>query len=304
MLETIPGPLRDRMEVIRISGYTLQEKTHIARRYLVPKAIREHGLKRTQIKFTKDALEGIISGYTTEAGVRNLERQIANVCRKVARGFAEGKTRSVEVTARKLKGFLGPVKVDKDVAERKAMPGVVTGLAWTPYGGDILFIEATRMPGKGGLILTGSLGDVMKESARAALSYLRANASSFKIEEETFSKSDIHIHVPAGATPKDGPSAGVAIALAILSMLTDHPVRPDLAMTGEITLRGRVMPVGGVKEKVLAAARAGIKHIMLPEKNRIDLDEIPNDVQKKLTFKTVKNIDQALRYALNLSEEK
>jgi len=304
MLETIPGPLRDRMEVIRISGYTLQEKTHIARRYLVPKAIREHGLKRTQIKFTKDALEGIISGYTAEAGVRNLERQIANVCRKVARGFAEGKTRSVEVTARKLKGFLGPVKVDKDVAERKAMPGVVTGLAWTPYGGDILFIEATRMPGKGGLILTGSLGDVMKESARAALSYLRANASSFKIEEETFSKSDIHIHVPAGATPKDGPSAGVAIALAILSMLTDHPVRPDLAMTGEITLRGRVMPVGGVKEKVLAAARAGIKHIMLPEKNRIDLDEIPNDVQKKLTFKTVKNIDQALRYALNLSEEK
>lgn len=304
MLETIPGPLRDRMEVIRISGYTLQEKTHIARRYLVPKAIREHGLKRTQIKFTKEALEGIISGYTAEAGVRNLERQIANVCRKVARGFAEGKTRSVEVTARKLKGFLGPVKVDKDVAERKAMPGVVTGLAWTPYGGDILFIEATRMPGKGGLILTGSLGDVMKESARAALSYLRANASSFKIEEETFSKSDIHIHVPAGATPKDGPSAGVAIALAILSMLTDQAVRPDLAMTGEITLRGRVMPVGGVKEKVLAAARAGIKHIMLPEKNRIDLDEIPNDVQKKLTFKTVKNIDQALRYALNLSEEK
>ncbi|NNJ70648.1 MAG: endopeptidase La, partial [Kiritimatiellales bacterium] len=303
MLDTIPGPLRDRMEVIRISGYTLQEKVHIARRFLAPKAIREHGLKRANIKFTTDALEGIIGGYTAEAGVRNLERQIANVCRKVARGFAEGKTRPVEVTVRKLKGFLGPIKVEKDVAERQAVPGVVTGLAWTPYGGDILFIEATRMSGKGNLILTGSLGDVMKESARAALSYLRANAAALKIDEDVFIKSDIHIHVPAGATPKDGPSAGVAIALAILSMLLDKAVRPDLAMTGEITLRGRVMPVGGVKEKVLAAARAGIRHILLPDKNRIDLDEIPADVKKKLTFKTVKTIDQALHYALKLSEE-
>ncbi len=303
MLDTIPGPLRDRMEVIRISGYTLQEKVHIARRYLVPKAIREHGLKRTQLKFANEALESIISGYTAEAGVRNLERQIANVCRKVARGFAEGKNRPVEVTARKLKGFLGPIKIEKDVAEHKALPGVVTGLAWTPYGGDILFIEATRMAGKGGLILTGSLGDVMKESARAALSYLRANARTFKLDEEMLEKSDIHIHVPAGATPKDGPSAGVAISLAILSMLQNKPVRPDLAMTGEISLRGRVLPVGGVKEKVLAAARAGIKHIMLPEKNKVDLAEIPADVKKKLTFKTVKNIDQALRYALKLSEE-
>ena len=303
MLDTIPGPLRDRMEVIRISGYTLQEKVHIARRYLVPKAIKANGLKRAQIKFTTEALEGIIASYTAEAGVRNLERQIANVCRKVARGFAEGKTRPVEVTLRRLKGFLGPVKIDKDVAEHKAVPGVVTGLAWTPYGGDILFIEATRMAGKGQLILTGSLGDVMKESARAALSYLRANVATFDLAEEHFSKSDIHIHVPAGATPKDGPSAGVAIALAVLSMLQDKRVRPDLAMTGEITLRGRVMPVGGVKEKVLAAARAGIKHIMLPEKNKIDLDEIPADVKKKLTFKTVKTIDQALRYALKLSTE-
>ncbi|VGO22869.1 endopeptidase La [Pontiella sulfatireligans] len=303
MLDTIPGPLRDRMEIIRISGYTLQEKVNIARRYLVPKAIREHGLKRTQIKFNAEALEGIISGYTAEAGVRSLERQIANVCRKVARGFAEGKTRPVEVTGRKIKGFLGPVKVDKDVAERDAMPGVVTGLAWTPYGGDILFIEATCMAGKGGLILTGSLGDVMKESARAALSYLRANAATFKIDEAVFAKSDIHIHVPAGATPKDGPSAGVAISLAILSMLQNKPVRPDLAMTGEISLRGRVLPIGGLKEKVLAASRAGIKHIMLPEKNKIDLAEIPADVKKKLTFKTVKNIDQALRYALKLSAE-
>jgi ATP-dependent Lon protease len=303
MLDTIPGPLRDRMEVIRIPGYTLQEKVHIARRYLVPKAIKEHGLKRPQIKFSGEALEGIIGGYTAEAGVRNLERQVANVCRKVARGVAEGKTRPVEVTARKLKGYLGPVKIEKDVAERAAMPGVVTGLAWTPYGGDILFIEATRMAGKGGLILTGSLGDVMKESARAALSYLRANATTFKIDETVFAKSDIHVHVPAGATPKDGPSAGIAIALSIVSMLLDKPVRPDLAMTGEITLRGRVMPVGGVKEKVLAAARAGIKHIMLPEKNKIDLAEIPAEIKKNLTFKTVKNIDQALRYALKLSEQ-
>ncbi|MEN7972595.1 MAG: endopeptidase La [Verrucomicrobiota bacterium] len=303
MLDTIPGPLRDRMEVIHISGYTLQEKVHIARRYLVPKAIKAHGLKRTQVKFAKEALEGIISGYTAEAGVRNLERQIANVCRKAARAVAEGKTRPQEVTPRKLKGFLGPVKIEKDMAERTAMPGVVTGLAWTPYGGDILFIEATRMGGKGQLILTGSLGDVMKESARAALSYLRANAATFKLDEELIEKSDIHIHVPAGATPKDGPSAGVAIALSIVSMLLDKPVRPDLAMTGEVSLRGRVLPVGGVKEKILAAARAGIKHIMLPEKNKIDLDEIPDDVKKKLTFKAVKNIDQALRYALKLSVE-
>jgi len=303
MLDTIPGPLRDRMEVIHISGYTLQEKVHIARRYLVPKTVREHGLKRTQIKFTDETLEGITSGYTAEAGVRNLEHQIASVCRKVARGFAEGKTRPVQVTQRKLKGFLGPVKIEKDVAEHKAMPGVVTGMAWTPYGGDILFIEATRMAGKGTLILTGSLGEVMKESARAALSYIRANAGAFKLDESLFAQSDIHIHVPAGATPKDGPSAGVAIALSIVSMLQNKPVRPDLAMTGEISLRGRVLPVGGVKEKVLAAARAGIKHIMLPEKNKIDLAEIPDDVKKKLTFKTVKNIDQALRYALKLSEQ-
>ncbi|MBN2162290.1 MAG: endopeptidase La [Pontiellaceae bacterium] len=303
MLDTIPGPLRDRMEVIRLPGYTMQEKIQIAQRYLVPKSIREHGLKRNQIKFDPEVLESIISGYTAEAGVRNLERQIANVCRKVARGFAEGKTRPVNVTERKLKTMLGPVKIDKDVAENKALAGVVTGLAWTPYGGDILFIESTRMAGKGGLILTGSLGDVMKESARAALSYLRANAATFKLDEELFAKSDIHIHVPAGATPKDGPSAGVAIALSLLSMLRDEPVRPDLAMTGEITLRGRVIPVGGVKEKVLAAARAGIRHIMLPEKNKVDLAEIPEDIKKALTFKTVKNIDQALRYALKLSEQ-
>ncbi|MBN2703020.1 MAG: endopeptidase La [Pontiellaceae bacterium] len=301
-LDTIPSPLRDRMEVIRIPGYTLEEKKKIAQRHLVPKAVKEHGLKRTQIKFQPEALEGIISGYTAEAGVRNLERRIAAVCRKVARGVAEGKTRPVQITPRKLKSFLGPVKVERDVAENKALPGVVTGLAWTPVGGDILFIEATRMSGKGELILTGSLGTVMKESARAALSYLRANAATFKLDEELIAKSDIHLHVPAGATPKDGPSAGVAISLAMLSMLINKPIRPDLAMTGEISLRGRVMPVGGIKEKVLAAARAGIKHILLPEKNKVDLEEIPNEIKATLSFKTVKNVDQALRYALKLSE--
>ncbi len=303
MLDTIPGPLRDRMEVIRIPGYTPEEKLHIAKRHLLPKTIAEHGLKRAQVKFADEALAAIISGYTCEAGVRNLERQLANVCRKVARGFAAGRKQPVVVDARKLKGFLGPVKIEKDVAERKAMPGVVTGLAWTPVGGDILFIEATRMAGKGNLILTGSLGDVMKESARAALSFLRANTTAFKLDEDVIANSDIHIHVPAGATPKDGPSAGVAMALAMLSMLLDRPVRPDLAMTGEITLRGRVLPVGGVKEKVLAAARAGITHIMLPDKNRPDLAEIPPDVKRKLTFKTVGSIDQALRHALKLSEQ-
>jgi ATP-dependent Lon protease len=303
MLDTIPGPLRDRMEVIRISGYTLQEKVQIARRYLVPKAIRANGLKRSQVKFSSDALESMISGHTAEAGVRELERQIAKVCRKVARRHAEGNRRAVEVTPRKLKGFLGPPRMEYGLAERRIVPGVVTGLAWTPVGGDILFVEATRMAGKGQLILTGSLGDVMKESARAALSYLRANAAAYALEDELFSQSDIHLHVPAGATPKDGPSAGIAMALAILSMLKNRPIRPDLAMTGEITLRGRIMPVGGIKEKVLAAARAGIRYLLLPEKNRVDLEEIPAEITKKLTFKTVRNMDQALRYAVQLSEQ-
>jgi ATP-dependent Lon protease len=300
MLDTIPEPLRDRMEVLRISGYTLQEKVQIARRYLVPKALKEHGLKRGQVKFSIEALEALAEGYTAEAGVRNLERQIATLCRKVARKVAEGNKRPVEITPRNIKRFLGPKKVDRDVAERKPLAGVATGLAWTPYGGEILFIEATRMPGKGQLILTGSLGEVMKESARAALSYLRANASSLKLDDALFASSDIHIHVPAGATPKDGPSAGVAISMAILSMLENKPIRPDLAMTGEISLRGRVLPVGGIKEKVLAAARAGITNIVLPEKNRVDLAEIPEEIKKKLVFKTVRNLNQAIRYIQQL----
>jgi ATP-dependent Lon protease len=301
MLETIPGPLRDRMEVIHIAGYTAQEKMHIARKYLIPKAMKAHGLKRGQMKLQPEALEMVINNYTAEAGVRNLDRQLATLCRKTARGFAEGKTRPVEITPRKVKTMLGPIKIDRDMAEEDVPSGVVTGLAWTPVGGDILFIEVTRMNGKGQLILTGRLGDVMKESARTALSYLRSRADEYKIDENVLAQSDIHIHVPAGAIPKDGPSAGVAITLAILSLLLDKAISPKLAMTGEITLRGRVTPVGGIKEKVLAAARAGITTIMLPDKNRVDLAEIPDDVKKNLTFKTVKTVDQALRYALRLS---
>jgi len=304
MLDTIPSPLRDRMEVIELSGYTLQEKIHIARKHLIPKIVKAHGLKRSQIKFTKEALEKIIVNYTAEAGVRNLERQIASICRKAAHNFAEGKTRPVEITPRKLKRFLGPTKIEKDTAERKAIPGVVTGLAWTPVGGDILFIEATCMTGEGKLILTGSLGDVMKESARAALSYIRSHAAALKLDGEQLRKTDIHIHVPAGATPKDGPSAGVAIALAMVSMMQKRAVRPDLAMTGEITLRGRVLPVGGIKEKVLAADRAGIHYVMLPDKNRAHLEEIPDDVKKRIHFKFIKNLDDALKYALALSAGK
>ena len=300
ILDTIPEPLRDRMEIIRISGYTLQEKVHIARRHLIPRNIKNHGLKRSQLKFTPEAVERLVESYTAEAGVRSLDRRIAEVCRKAARAFAEGRTRPMQITPRRVRMMLGPPKVEKDVAERKAMVGVVTGLAWTPHGGDILFIEATRMKGKGKLILTGSLGDVMKESAQAALSYLRANAETFRLDPDFFAESDIHIHVPAGATPKDGPSAGVAITLALLSMLSGRPVPPDLALTGEISLRGRVLPVGGIKEKVLAAARAGIRYVVLPEKNRVDLDEVPEEIRKKLTFKTVKTVDQALRYAFRL----
>ena len=300
VLDTIPEPLRDRMEIIRISGYVLEEKVRIARRYLVPKNLKAHGLKRRQLAIGKEALEALTEKYTSEAGVRELDRRIAAICRKVARGIAEGNGRPVEVTPRKLKGFLGPVRIERDVAERKVPPGIVTGLAWTPRGGEILFVEATRMAGKGELILTGSLGDVMKESARAALSYLRANASTFGIDPARFGTIDVHVHVPAGATPKDGPSAGIAMTLALLSMLTDRPVRSDLAMTGEISLRGRVLPVGGIKEKVMAAARAGIRHVILPEKNKIDLDEIPKEIRRKLTFKPFRTVDRALRYALEL----
>ncbi|MBN1268436.1 MAG: endopeptidase La [Kiritimatiellae bacterium] len=300
VLDTVPPALRDRMEVLELAGYTLVEKVHIARKFLVPKQIKSHGLKPSHVSFPKESIETIISAYTREAGVRNLEREIANICRKVARGVAEGRGRQVQVTPARVHGFLGARKFESEVAERTVDPGVVTGLAWTPTGGDILFVEVTRMPGKGQLILTGSLGEIMKESARAALSYVRANQGRWPIPEPLDDKVDLHIHVPAGAIPKDGPSAGLAMTIALVSLLTRKPLGPTVAMTGEITLRGKVMPVGGIKEKVLAASRAGIKRVVLPQRNRHDLDEIPREVRCKVQFKFVKDIDEAIRATLNL----
>ncbi len=299
VLDPVPPPLRDRMEVLELPGYTLGEKLQIARRYLVPKQIAAHGLRKDRVAFAPEALEKIVEDYTREAGVRNLEREIAHVCRKIARAVAEGRTAPVKVTPERLRGWLGPRRFENETAAAgRPMPGVATGLAWTPTGGDILFIEVTRMPGKGNLILTGSLGDVMKESARAALSYVRARCEAFGFPPDFCEKSDVHIHVPAGAIPKDGPSAGLAMALALVSRLTERPVAPGTAVTGEITLRGRVLPVGGIKEKVLAAARAGIECVILPVRNRDDLAEVPAEVLRKLKIRYVKTMDEALRLAL------
>jgi len=295
ILDTMPGPLRDRMEIIELPGYTPHEKIQIAERHLVPRQIEAHGLKRKQILLPKPTLERVIADYTREAGVRNLEREIANLCRKVARRVAEGKGAGVTIEAKQLPTLLGPVRFESEVAEQRPTPGVVTGLAWTPTGGDILFIEATRMPGKGNLILTGSLGDVMKESARAALSYLRSHAADWKLDPKFADEADLHIHVPAGAIPKDGPSAGVAMLAALFSLASGKAVPPQTAMTGEITLRGRIMPVGGIKEKVLAAARAGITCIILPAKNRRHLTDVPKEIRKKLTFKFVDRAEDAIR---------
>jgi ATP-dependent Lon protease len=299
VLDTIPGPLRDRMEVIQLPGYTAQEKLQIARRYLVARQLAATGLTAEQCEFDDDALMAIIHDYTREAGVRNLEREIGNVVRHVAMRVAEGTVQHVKVTAADLPAILGPPKFDAEVAMRGAIPGVATGLAWTPVGGDILFVEAARMPGAGKLILTGQLGDVMKESAQAALSLAKARSPQLGIAPEVFEKSDIHIHVPAGATPKDGPSAGVAIFVALVSLLTGRPVRSEVAMTGEISLRGLVLPIGGVKEKVLAALRAGITTVMLPARNRRDLDEIPADARDQLTFVWIEHVDEAVATALS-----
>ncbi len=298
VLDTIPSPLRDRMEVIELPGYIEEDKIHIATKYLIPRQIHENGLKRKHISFTKAAVKSIIADYTREAGVRNLERQFANICRKVAKEVALGNEDKVSITPEKVVELLGPKKFYSEVAERLGRPGVATGLAWTPSGGDVLFIEATRMTGSKGLILTGQLGDVMKESAQAALSYIRSNAEALGIDETIFVKSDIHVHVPAGAIPKDGPSAGVTMTTALVSLLTKKPVRSDLAMTGEITLRGKVLPVGGIKEKMLAAQRAGIKHVILPDKNKDDLEEIPEDTRKKMTFYPVKTLEEVLELAI------
>ena len=299
-LETIPGPLLDRMEVIQISGYTEREKIAIARNYLIPRQIKENGLRTEEIHFTDDALEKIIRSYTREAGVRNLEREIGSVCRKVVTRIAEGKASSVEVTADLVKEMLGREKYfsTEEIAERTAIPGVATGLAWTPAGGDILFIEATSMPGSKGFQLTGSLGNVMQESARAALSYVRSRATELGLDPKFFDKTDIHLHIPAGAQPKDGPSAGVTIATALVSLISQRPVRPDVGMTGEITLRGQVLPVGGIKEKVLAAHRSGLKTIILPTKNKPDLDDLPEEIRNEMNFIFANTVEDVLNAAL------
>jgi len=271
---------------------------HIAFKYLIPRQIEENGLKPKHITFTRAAVRKIIQEYTREAGVRNLEREIASICRKVAKEVAaHGDTKHI-ITPDKLSEYLGPAKFYSEVKERTSEPGVATGLAWTPVGGDILFVEATKMRGNNKLTLTGQLGEVMRESAQAALSYVRSRAAQLGISEEVFEKYDIHVHVPQGAIPKDGPSAGVTIATSLVSLLTDRPIRSDIAMTGEITLRGKVLPVGGIKEKVLAARRAGIRHIILPRKNEKDLAEIPEELRKEMTFYFVDSMDQVLELAL------
>jgi ATP-dependent Lon protease len=298
MLDTIPGPLRDRMEVIHLPGYTAQEKLQIARRYLVPRQLAATGISGAQCELTDEVLDAIIGDYTREAGVRNLEREIGSVCRYVAVRIAEGTIERMTVTVADLHEILGPKRFEAEVAMRTGIPGVATGLAWTPVGGDILFIEAARAPGSGRLILTGQLGDVMKESAQAALSLVKARSAALGVSVESLEKADIHIHVPAGATPKDGPSAGLAMFVALTSLLSKRPVRSDVAMTGEISLRGLVLPIGGVKEKVLAALRAGIATVMLPARNKRDLEDIPADARAQVRFEWLEDVDDALRVAL------
>ncbi|MBN1780019.1 endopeptidase La [bacterium] len=284
VLDTIPRPLLDRMEVLRLAGYIEDEKLQIARQYLVPRQREENGLKKSQIRFTDKAIRRLISDYTREAGVRNLEREIGSCCRKAARLIAENQIQKISVDPEKVTELLGARKYFSEMAERRDEIGVATGLAWTSVGGVILFVEATTMSGNKGLVLTGQLGDVMKESAQAALSYIRSRAGDFNIEADYFQKHDLHIHIPEGATPKDGPSAGVTLSTALASLLTQRPVRHDIAMTGEITLRGKVLPVGGIKEKVLAAKRSGIQKVILPKLNEKDLEEIPEHLRKKMTF--------------------
>jgi ATP-dependent Lon protease len=298
ILDTIPPALRDRMEVLQLLGYTEDEKIKIAQRYLVPRQRDAHGLNATQIQFTTGAIRRIISGYTREAGLRNLEREIATICRGVAAKIATGDAESVEIKVVNISKYLGSIKITAESKARTMTPGVTMGLAWTPTGGDLLFIEATAMKGKKGLTLTGQLGDVMKESATAALSFIRTIAPSLGIEENYFESHDIHIHVPAGAIPKDGPSAGVTMLTALASLLTNKAVKKDLAMTGEITLRGQVLPVGGIKEKVLAAHRAGIKTLILPKFNAKDLEDIPKKVQKDIEFHFVDKMRDVLKLAL------
>lgn len=297
-LDTIPGPLLDRMEVLELPGYMEEDKVQIAKKFLIPRQIKEHGLDPGRISFRKPAIEKIIRGYTREAGLRNLEREIGAICRGVARRIAEGEEGRCVIKAGDVKRFLGLPRFASDLWERTSAPGVATGMAWTPAGGDILFIEAAMMPGQKSLVLTGQLGDVMKESAQAALSYLRSKAADLGISEDFFSGHDLHIHVPAGAVPKDGPSAGVTMLTALASLLTCRPIKPHLAMTGEVTLRGSVLPVGGIKEKILAARRSGIKEVILPVKNKNDLEEIPEKLKEDLNFHLVGQMDEVLKLAL------
>ncbi len=298
VLDTIPHALRDRMEVLELPGYTEEEKLEIVKRHLVPKQLSENGLSGVSIEFAPEAASEVIRSYTREAGLRNLEREIARIFRKIARSITEGEEPPRKITPELVPRYLGPPRFFSEVAERTQEPGVATGLAWTANGGDILFIECTRMNGQKGLTLTGSLGDVMKESAQAALSYVRSRAERLGIPADFFDKSDIHVHVPAGAIPKDGPSAGVTIAASLASLLTGRACRSDVAMTGEITLRGKVLPVGGIKEKVLAARRAGIKTVILPRRNEHDLDDVPEELRRELTMMFVDTVDEVLAAAL------
>ena len=310
--EQIPDALFDRMEILELPGYTAEEKTLIAQRFLVPRQVEEHGLDAARLTFDDAAITEIVQSYTEEAGVRGLERQIAAICRAVARTVAESLDRGDSdaaaapqtVPVDSLHGFLGPIQYFAEVAERTALPGIATGLAWTPYGGDILFVEATRMPGKGELTLTGQLGEVMKESAQAALSYLRSHAEEFDISVRDFESYDLHVHVPAGAVPKDGPSAGIAILVALASLFSGKPVVSYLGLTGEITLRGLMLPVGGIKNKVLAARRAGLKRIVLPAKNEKDLEEVPEQAREGLEFVFVNNIEEVLKVALGADRKR
>ena len=299
-LDSIPAPLRDRMEIIHLSGYTDSEKCTIATQYLIPRQVRENGLRIEEVVFTEDALQTIIRSYTREAGVRNLEREIGSICRKVVTSIAEGKQEKVVIDPEKVREYLGRQRFfgNEEIALRTAIPGVATGLAYTPVGGDVLFIEATRMPGSKGFQVTGSIGNVMQESARAALSYVRSHMESLNLEPGIIEKSDIHLHIPAGAQPKDGPSAGVTMAAALVSLFADRPVRADVGMTGEITLSGQVLPVGGIKEKVLAAHRSCLTTVILPKRNEADLEDLPDEVRSSMKFILVETIDEVLLAAL------
>jgi len=297
-LHTIPAALMDRLEILEVSGYTEAEKLEIARRYLVKRQVSEHGLTTKKLTFDKAALLEVIQHYTREAGLRNVEREIGTITRKVARKFAQGRRRKVGVGQKDVAEYLGARRYRHEVTEEDHEVGVAAGLAWTPVGGEVLFVEASVLPGKGGLNLTGQVGDVMKESAQAALTYVRSRWDSLDLDENFHEKKDVHIHVPAGAVPKDGPSAGITMATVLASVFTNRPIRKDVAMTGEVTLRGKVMPIGGVRDKVFAAHRAGVKTVVLPADNRNDVSEIPDSVRKGLRLVFVSHMDQVLETAL------